>query len=68
MLSLPGCRLREASYFDLPEVIAARAPRLVAIFNGANPLGQELTGERACERNPAAPLPCIGTPARHPQY
>ena len=30
-------------YFDLPDVVAALAPRQVAIFNGMNPLGQELT-------------------------
>ena len=30
-------------YFDLPDVIAALAPRRVAIFNGVNPLGQELS-------------------------
>ena len=30
-------------YFDLPDVIAAIAPRRVAVFNGVNPLGQELT-------------------------
>jgi cephalosporin-C deacetylase-like acetyl esterase len=30
-------------YFDLPDVIAAIAPRKVAVFNGVNPLGQELT-------------------------
>jgi cephalosporin-C deacetylase-like acetyl esterase len=29
-------------YFDLPDVIAAISPRRVAIFNGVNPLGQEL--------------------------
>jgi len=29
-------------YFDLPDVIAAIAPRQVAVFNGVNPLGQEL--------------------------
>jgi hypothetical protein len=29
--------------FDLPDVIAAIAPRKVAVFNGVNPLGQELT-------------------------
>jgi len=30
-------------YFDLPDAIAAIAPRRVAVFNGVNPLGQELT-------------------------
>ena len=30
-------------YFDLPDVVAALAPRRVAIYNSVNPLGQELT-------------------------
>ena len=30
-------------YFDLPDLVAAIAPRRVAVFNGVNPLGQELT-------------------------
>jgi cephalosporin-C deacetylase-like acetyl esterase len=30
-------------YFDLPDVVAALAPRKVAIYNSVNPLGQELT-------------------------
>jgi cephalosporin-C deacetylase-like acetyl esterase len=30
-------------YFDLPDLVAAIAPRGVAVFNGVNPLGQELT-------------------------
>jgi cephalosporin-C deacetylase-like acetyl esterase len=30
-------------YFDLPDVIAAIAPRRVAVFNGVNPLGREVT-------------------------
>ena len=30
-------------YFDLPDVAAALAPRRVAVFNGVNPLGHELT-------------------------
>jgi hypothetical protein len=30
-------------YFDLPDVIAAIAPRRVGVFNGVNPQGQELT-------------------------
>src|SRR5262249_46484440 len=30
-------------YFDLPDVVAAIAPRKVAIYNAVNPLGQELT-------------------------
>ncbi len=30
-------------YFDLPDVVAAVAPRRVAIYNGVNPLSQELT-------------------------
>ncbi len=29
--------------FALPDVIAAIAPRKVAVFKGVNPLGQELT-------------------------
>ena len=33
-------------YFDLPDVIAAIAPRRVAVFNGVNPLGQEVTVSR----------------------
>ena len=33
-------------YFDLPDVVAALAPRRVAIFNGVNPLGQEVTLSR----------------------
>src|SRR5262249_52272678 len=33
-------------YFDLPDVIAAIAPRKVAVFNGVNPLGQEVTAGR----------------------
>lgn len=33
-------------YFDLPDVVAALAPRRVAVFNAVNPLGQELTAER----------------------
>ena len=30
-------------YFDLPDVMAALAPRRVAVFNGVNSLGQEMT-------------------------
>jgi len=30
-------------FFDLPDVIASIAPRRVGVFNGVNPLGQELT-------------------------
>jgi cephalosporin-C deacetylase-like acetyl esterase len=30
-------------HFDLPDVVAALAPRKVAIYNSVNPLGQELT-------------------------
>jgi len=30
-------------YFDLPDVVAALAPRHVALYNFVNPLGQELT-------------------------
>jgi cephalosporin-C deacetylase-like acetyl esterase len=33
-------------YFDLPDAVAALAPRRVAVFNGVNPLGQELTARR----------------------
>jgi cephalosporin-C deacetylase-like acetyl esterase len=33
-------------YFDLPDVVAALAPRRVAVYNGVNPLGQELTLSR----------------------
>jgi cephalosporin-C deacetylase-like acetyl esterase len=33
-------------YFDLPDAIAAIAPRKVAAFNGVNPLGQEVTAAR----------------------
>jgi len=32
--------------FDLPDVIAAIAPRKVGVFNGVNPLGQELALSR----------------------
>jgi cephalosporin-C deacetylase-like acetyl esterase len=37
-------------YFDLPDVIAAIAPRRMAIFNGVNPLGQALPVERMQEQ------------------
>jgi pimeloyl-ACP methyl ester carboxylesterase len=37
-------------YFDLPDVISAIAPRRVAIYNGVNPLGQELTLRRLREQ------------------
>jgi cephalosporin-C deacetylase-like acetyl esterase len=30
-------------YFDLPDLVAALAPRKVGIYNSVNPLGQELT-------------------------
>jgi cephalosporin-C deacetylase-like acetyl esterase len=33
-------------HFDLPDVVAAIAPRKVAVFNGVNPLGQEVTAVR----------------------
>jgi cephalosporin-C deacetylase-like acetyl esterase len=33
-------------YFDLPDVMAALEPRRVAVFNGVNPLAQELTLSR----------------------
>ena len=33
-------------YFDLPDVLAAVTPRPVAIYNGVNPLGQELPASR----------------------
>jgi hypothetical protein len=42
-------------YFDLPDVIAAIAPRRVAIFNGTNPLGQPLPLERMQEQYARAP-------------
>ena len=29
-------------YFDLPDVITAIAPRKVGVFNGVNPVGQEV--------------------------
>ncbi len=34
------------NHFDLPDVIAALAPRRVAVANAVNPLGQELTADR----------------------
>jgi cephalosporin-C deacetylase-like acetyl esterase len=37
-------------YFDLPDVISAIAPRRVAIYNGVNPLGQELPIRRLREQ------------------
>jgi dienelactone hydrolase len=39
-------------YFDLPDVIATIAPRRVAIFNGVNPLGQEVTLGRLRQEYP----------------
>ena len=39
-----------AEIFRLPDVISALAPRHVAIFNGVNPLGQELTIRRLREQ------------------
>jgi len=41
-------------YFDLPDVIAAIAPRRAAVFNGVNPLGQELTLGRLRQEYPTA--------------
>jgi cephalosporin-C deacetylase-like acetyl esterase len=41
-------------YFDLPDVIAAVSPRRVAVFNGVNPLGQELPIGRLREEYAAA--------------
>lgn len=38
------------TYFDLPDIIAAIAPRRVAIFNSVNPLGQTLPIERMQEQ------------------
>jgi hypothetical protein len=38
------------TYFDLPDIIAAIAPRRVAIFNSVNPLGQSLPIERMQEQ------------------
>jgi hypothetical protein len=42
-------------YFDLPDLVAAIAPRRVAIFNSANPLGQTLTLARMREQYAGAP-------------
>ena len=36
-------------YFDIPDVVSALSPRQVAIFNGINPLGQELTAAKLKE-------------------
>jgi cephalosporin-C deacetylase-like acetyl esterase len=36
-------------YFDLPDLISAVAPRRVAVFNGVNPLGQEIPIRRLRE-------------------
>jgi cephalosporin-C deacetylase-like acetyl esterase len=41
-------------YFDLPDVIAAIAPRRVAVFNGVNPLGREVTIGRLRQEYPHA--------------
>ena len=41
-------------YFDLPDVIAAIAPRRVAVYNGVNPLGQEVTIGRLRQEYPKA--------------
>jgi dienelactone hydrolase len=41
-------------YFDLPDVIAAIAPRRVAVYNGVNPLGQEVTIGRLRHEYPRA--------------
>ncbi len=41
-------------YFDLPDVIAAIAPRRVAVYNGVNPLGQEVTLARLRQEYPHA--------------
>jgi dienelactone hydrolase len=41
-------------YFDLPDVIAAIAPRRVAVYNGVNPLGQEVTIGRLRHEYPKA--------------
>ena len=41
-------------YFDLPDVIAAIAPRRVAVYNGVNPLGQEVTIGRLRQEYPHA--------------
>jgi cephalosporin-C deacetylase-like acetyl esterase len=38
------------TYFDLPDIIAAIAPRRVAIFNSVNPLGQPLPIESMQEQ------------------
>jgi cephalosporin-C deacetylase-like acetyl esterase len=42
-------------YFDLPDVIAAIAPRRVAVFNGVNPLGQDVTIGRLRQEYAQAP-------------
>ncbi len=41
-------------HFDLPDVIAAIAPRKVAVFNGVNPLGREVTLGRLRREYPHA--------------
>ena len=43
-------------YFDLPDVIAAIAPRRVAVFNGVNPLGREVTLGRLRREYPHAAI------------
>jgi hypothetical protein len=43
-------------YFDIPDLIAAVFPRRVAVFNGVNPLGQELSIRRLREQYTAVAL------------
>jgi cephalosporin-C deacetylase-like acetyl esterase len=43
-------------YFDLPDVIAAISPRRVAVYNGVNPLGQEVTIGRLRQEYPQAAI------------
>ena len=52
-------------YFDIPDAIAALAPRRVAVFNAVNSLGQELTAERASDEyaRAAAAYKSAGVPA-----
>ena len=44
-------------YFDLPDLVSAVAPRRVAVFNGVNPLGQDLTPARLREQYAGAAGP-----------
>src|SRR5262249_49716891 len=38
--------------FDLPDVVASVAPAKVSIYNGVNPLGQEVTAARLRQEYP----------------